>query len=98
LEQTFAGVATTAITQVSFYMSGGSGTAVDFYYQGGADDEFLVNGTPTAVTGWDFFDATSNLNTSGTLIGFEVFGNSSLDSSSLDDLSITSTSTSSLGQ
>jgi hypothetical protein len=89
LEQTFAGVATTAITDVSLYMSGGIIEVVDFFYQGGGDDEFVLSGTPTAVSGWEVFDATSDLRASGTLIGFEAFGNSGTTPTLLDDLSIT---------
>lgn len=52
VKQTFTGIATTAITDVSFYEIPATASAVvDFFYQGGADDEFVVPPTSDAGGG-----------------------------------------------
>jgi hypothetical protein len=89
LEQTFAPVAVGSITDISFWALHTSASvnavAVDLFYQGGADDEFIVD---TSGTGWNSFDVFSDLRSSGSLIGFSVFGNSA-GVTIFDDASIT---------
>jgi hypothetical protein len=89
LVQTFAPVAVGSITDISFWAlhtsASVSAMAFDLYYQGGGDDESSVG---TTGTGWNFFDVTSNLRSSGFLIGIGVFGNSG-GVSFFDDASIT---------
>jgi len=76
LKQTFAGVSTSSITQVSGSVS--DFASIDFFYAGGGDDEFGVSGV---------FDATSDLRASATLVGFEIFGNTG-GPATVDNLSI----------
>jgi len=89
LEQDFAAVATSSISQVSFFALNTSGAvtalAYDYLYQGGGFDEFIVN---TSGTGWNFFDVTAQIRPSDTLVGFRVFGNSG-GTTITDDLNIT---------
>ena len=76
LIQTFTPVAVSDITDISFYAEhpgGASALAVDLLYSGGGDDEFIVETTDEA---WDFFDVFADLRATGSLDGFEVFGNS----------------------
>jgi hypothetical protein len=88
LRQNFAGVPAALITDVSFWARHPDPTvgplAFDFFYSDGTDDEFLVN---TSGSGWNFFDVTSNLDTTKTLTGFSVFGNSD-GVTFVDDLNI----------
>jgi hypothetical protein len=92
LKQTFAPVAVSTITQVSFWAahSPGSVTALayDLFYSDGTDSEFSVNTTGTA---FNFFDVTSSLAAGKNLTGFSVFGNSG-GTTYLDDASITTAS------
>jgi hypothetical protein len=94
LKQTFAGVATSSITDVSFYQTTYADdiAVVDFFYQGGVDDEVVVSGTATGDGSWVFHDATSYLLPNATLVGFEVWGNTTSTPSYVDDLSIVANS------
>ena len=75
IEQSFAGVAASSITQVSFWLKHPDGNnvpaAFDFTYSDASVGEFVVN---TSSHGWTFFDVTADLDTSKTLVGFGVFG------------------------
>ena len=79
LEQTFSAVSTASITDVSFWAmhpadAAVTALAVDFFYQGGGDDEFLVS---TTGTGWNSrLTMTSDLRSGAQLVGFSIFGNS----------------------
>lgn len=89
LKQTFNPVATAIISDVNFWALHPDPAAVavayDFFYQSGAQDEFVVS---TNGTNWTQFDATSHLRANDQLVGFSVFGNSA-GITRLDDLSIT---------
>lgn len=89
LEQTFSPVADSTITDISFWAlhpnSGVTALAVDLFYVGGGDDEFIVD---TSGTGWNFFDVFADLRPTGSLDGIEIFGNTG-GVSMADDFSIT---------
>jgi hypothetical protein len=89
LMQSFAGVSTNSITDVSFAAlhpdPNVNAMAYDFFYTGGLDQEFLVS---TSGTGWNTFNVTAQLMPNSTLVGFEIFGNSG-GISMLDNISIT---------
>jgi len=91
LDQTFTSIPVGEITDISFYALHTSASvialAVDLLYAGGGDDEFVVD---TTGTSWNFFDVTSDLRTTGSLIGIGFFGNSA-GVTFLDDASITAT-------
>jgi MYXO-CTERM domain-containing protein len=91
LKQTFDPIATTSITGVSFWAlhpgSGVSALAYDFFYQGGGNDEFVVD---TSGAGWNFFDVFAQLRSNETLVGFSIYGNSG-GITRADDFSITAT-------
>jgi hypothetical protein len=90
LEQTFAPVPVASITDINFWAlhpdPDVTALAVDLLYQGGAVDEFILY---TSGTGWNFFDVFSDLETSGSLIGIGIYGNTQ-GVTMLDDASITS--------
>jgi hypothetical protein len=78
LRQDFAGVLGSTIDQVSFWArhpNEGTNTALayTFYYSDNTNAEFLV-----ALVGldWNFFDVTAQLDTTKTLTGFSIYGNS----------------------
>lgn len=78
LRQNFAGVAGSSIDQFSFWArhpNEGTNTALayTFFYSDGTNAQFIVN---LVGTNWNFFNVLGNLNTSRTLIGFSLFGNS----------------------
>jgi hypothetical protein len=78
LRQNFAGIAGSSITQFSFWAEHpvegtASLLAYDFFYSDSTSAEFLVD---TVGTGWTLFDVLANLNTSKTLVGFSIYGNS----------------------
>ena len=78
LRQDFAGVLGSTIDQVSFWArhpneGTDSALAYDFYYSDNTSAEFLVN---LVGLDWNFFDVTAQLNTTKTLVGFSIYGNS----------------------
>jgi hypothetical protein len=89
LVQTFSPVAVSDITDISFFAehpnAAVTAVAVDLDYSGGGDDEFIVD---TSGSGYNFFDVFADLRATGSLDGFEVFGNSA-GVTLLDDASIT---------
>lgn len=93
LEQTFAGVLVSNITQVSFWVEHPNASvtalAYDFFYSDSSDIENVVI---TSGTGWNFFDVTANLSAGKTLVGFSVFGNSG-GRTYVDDLNIATAAT-----
>ncbi len=97
LEQDFAAVLNSDITEVSFWAHFpvssqflASGLEVDFFYS----DSTTSNTVVTALsTDWEHFDVTSALATGKSLVGLAIYGNSGL-SVAVDDASIvTGTST-----
>ena len=79
LRQDFAGVAGSSIDQLSFWARHpNEGTdpalAYTFFYSDATFGQFIVN---LVGTSWNFFNILGSLDTSRTLIGFSVFGNSS---------------------
>jgi hypothetical protein len=91
LEQTFSPIDVSSITAISFWVLHPSASvtalALDFFYVGGGDDEFVVS---TTGSGWNFFDVFGHLRGTGQLNGFEIFGN--LDGVTMaDDFNITAT-------
>jgi PEP-CTERM motif len=93
LEQTFSAVSTSSITDVAFWAehpdASVTALAVEFFYQGGGDDQFIVN---TTGTGWNSFDVTADLRSGAQLVGFSIFGNSA-GVTLADDFSITANTT-----
>ena len=80
------------VTQVSFWMRhpnlSFAPAAVDFFYSDATSVQFTVF---SSSTDWQFFDVTSHLDTSKTLVGFGVFGYSAglgNEVTRLDDLAI----------
>lgn len=77
LTQTFAGVSTNTITDVSFAALHTDPNvtlmAYDFIYSAQGSQEFTVS---TSGTGWNTFDVTGQLLPNATLIGFTIYGNS----------------------
>ena len=78
---------------ISFWLmhpnGGNAPSAVDLFYDDFSFDENLVT---TNSTEWEFFDVTSFLDTSKTLVAIGIWGYSSgngeLDRTSLDDVDI----------
>jgi hypothetical protein len=78
IRQNFAGVAGSSIDQISFWArhpNVGTNTAmfVDLFYSDATDTGFLID---LVGTDWNFFDVTTRLDTTKTLVGFSLFGNS----------------------
>ena len=77
LRQNFGGIAGGSITQFTFWAKHPDGNAsllaYDFFYSDSTSTEFVVD---TVGTGWTLFDVLANVNTSKTLVGFSIFGNS----------------------
>jgi hypothetical protein len=94
LEQTFAPVDVSTITDISFFVlhpdASVVATAVDLIYQNGNDNEFLVD---TSGTGWNFFDVFADLEATGSLTAIGIWGNSG-GVTMVDDVSITSSASS----
>jgi hypothetical protein len=96
LYQTFGGVPTVDITDVSFWASHPGVVGVeyggyDFLYLDGSYDEFVFQ---TNDPGWSLFDATANLRPNDTLTGFEIWGYVGLGAPNVtmaDDISIMAT-------
>lgn len=90
LAQTIASVATSQVTDVSFWMEHPNGSDASAYvellYQDGS-----ANSESSSSTGWQFFDVTSLLTPGETLTGLGIYGyNGGGDPiTKLDDLSIT---------
>lgn len=75
LQQDFAATAASSITQVSFWMrhpnEGTAPMAYDFFYSDHTSQEFSLF---SSSTNWQFFDVTSQLDTSKSLTGFGLWG------------------------
>ncbi len=75
IEQSFGGIAASSITEISFWLKHPDGNnipaAIDFTYSDASVSEFQIQ---TSSHGWQFFDVTSHLDTSKTLVGLGVFG------------------------
>src|SRR5205085_10216715 len=73
--QAFAGVSGASITEVSFLMRhSGLSTAptyVNFRYSDSSEGGSIVNSSSTE---WQFFNVTSLLDTSKTLVGWGIYG------------------------
>ncbi|MGZ4787023.1 MAG: PEP-CTERM sorting domain-containing protein [Terriglobales bacterium] len=88
LRQDFTPTLGSDITNVSFWVDSSVGLdAIDFFYQDGTDEEFVVFGTPGA---WTFQDVTSFVNTSKVLTGFSIWGADPDAITFVDDVSIMS--------
>jgi hypothetical protein len=93
LEQDFAPVAGSSITQLSFWMRHPNYSiapmALDLFY---TDSTYTENVISSTTTGWQFFDATSYVNTSKTLKGIGLWGYSSVggasDMTRFDDVTL----------
>lgn len=85
LEQTFAGVPASEVTQFSFYMEDTAEfNAVYLLYTDGTVDDFVVSPSGSSFS---FFDLTSDLDTSKTLDGIAFWGDSD-GTTYLDDVTV----------
>jgi hypothetical protein len=77
IRQDFAAVATSQISQVSFWVkrAGGPYDGYDFYYDDGTSQQFFLNAIFQGDD-WLFFDLTANLAENKNLTGFRIFGTS----------------------
>lgn len=73
--QNFAPVASSAITEVSFWVKrvGGPFDFVEFFYSDSTQAGFLISGSSSD---WTFFNVTSHLDLSKSLSGIGVYGTS----------------------
>src|ERR1017187_2818539 len=86
LRQDFTPTAGSSISSVTFWAIAGFGYgAIDFFYTGGSDEEFLYNASSTS---WTFVDATADVNASKVLSGFSIWGGSPDGVDFYDDVSI----------
>jgi hypothetical protein len=93
IRQDFAPVAGSDVSMISFWMmhpnSGSAPSAVDLFYDDFTFEENLISSTTTE---WEFFDVTSFVNTSKTLVAIGIWGYSSAggdaDRTNLDDVDI----------
>lgn len=76
IQQTFAAIATSDITEVSLFAmrDGGPLDSYTFYYSDSTHADFLLNGIGDA--GWNKYDLTSNLASGKSLVGFSIYGTS----------------------
>lgn len=74
IRQNFAAIATSQITEVSFWILRADGpfSSYRFLYSDNTTGFFLANGIGTS--GWRFFNVTANLAANKNLVGFEIFG------------------------
>ncbi len=86
IRQTFSPVSTTAVSEVSLWVkrAGGPFDSYSFLYEDGLSETFFLEGTGD---NWGFFNLTSNLNLTKSLIGFQIFGTTS-GPAYLDDFTI----------
>jgi hypothetical protein len=75
IRQDFSSLATSQITEVSFWVKrlGGPFDSGTFYYDDASTSDFLINGIGTGDD-WKFFDVTSELTIGKNLTGFLIFG------------------------
>ena len=84
LKQTFAGVSTSSIEQVSFEVNGGGVNAYDFFYTDGSSDDFVAFSDDGSYSSQN---VTADLRQGATLTGFEIFGADG-SATTLDNISI----------
>jgi hypothetical protein len=77
VKQTFSAIATSDISEVSFWAlrDGGPLDAYTFFYSDSTTANFLLNATGTS--GWNQYNVTSNLAAGKSLTGFAIFGTTS---------------------
>ncbi|MEP3225470.1 MAG: PEPxxWA-CTERM sorting domain-containing protein [Parasphingorhabdus sp.] len=91
LRQDFAGVAASSITEASIWVrhmnsAGGAAVAFAFFYDDSTEDQFVLS---TSSADYEFFDLTSQLDLSKTLVAFSLFGNSGANvEAAIDDAQI----------
>jgi len=89
IQQNFAGVAVSSITELSFWImhpdAGVTAFAYDFFYSDGSSNQLVKF---TSGTAWQQFNLVGDLAAGKTLTGFGLFGNSG-GSTYLDDVVIT---------
>jgi hypothetical protein len=94
IEQDFAAVAGSSITEISFWLkhpgASWAPAAVFFKYSDSSTTQGMVS---SSTTGWEFFNVTGSLDTSKSLVGFGVYGCSCGDdfqsTTLVDDFKIT---------
>jgi hypothetical protein len=76
VKQTFSAIATSDITEVSFWAlrEGGPFDAYAFFYSDSTTGNFVLDAT--GASGWNQYNVTSNLAAGKSLIGFGIFGTS----------------------
>ena len=77
IKQTFGAIATSNITEVSFWAlrDGGPFDAYTFFYSDSTSEDFVLNAI--GASGWNQYNVTSNLAAGKSLVGFGIFGTSS---------------------
>ena len=76
IQQTFAAIATSNITEVSFWAlrDGGPFDSYTFYYSDATHADFILNAL--GASGWNQYNVTSNLAAGKNLVGFSIYGTS----------------------
>ena len=76
VKQTFSAIATSDITEVSFWAlrDGGPFDSYTFFYGDATQQDFLLSAL--GASGWNQYNVTSNLAAGKNLIGFGIFGTS----------------------
>ncbi|MEP6982025.1 MAG: PEPxxWA-CTERM sorting domain-containing protein [Sphingomicrobium sp.] len=77
IKQTFGAVATSQITEVSFWAlrDGGPFDLYTFFYSDSTSQDFILNAI--GASGWNQYNVTSNLAAGKNLVGFGIYGTTS---------------------